>query len=176
MNLKNNILKNATKQIVKKISKETNKNSSIDNAVNKVVEMATKYNGRVTDSEFEKKDDKKYMYLKTYSLSTKHIIDMFTMNFDSLKKKCELHDDTGALKFKSKEFDGDKIDVYSTNRKIGYIKSHMFEIGDPLNFESDVRKCSVFLNRTLLCKLKKYKSFGTLYYEGYDGEIKINYR
>lgn len=82
MNFKNNILKNATKQIVKKISKETNKNSSIDNAVNKIVEMATK-----------------------------HIIDMFTMDFDSLKKKCELYDDTGALKFKSKEFDGDKIEV-----------------------------------------------------------------
>lgn len=172
MGLKNKMLKNVSKYVAKNIPEVISKNGGADNVINKLSEMAAIY-GRITTSDnFEKKDDKKYLYLKAPSFSISSIIKMFTMNFDGLEQEYEICDDEGNLKFKSKMTSG-RICIYNKNREIGYVKTPTFSIGNPLYFETDVRKCSIFLNNKLLCKLKRYKSFGDLYYEGYEGKIEI---
>lgn len=42
-------------------------------------------------------------------------------------------------------------------------------------FEKEVQKCTVHIGNELLCKLKKYESFGELYFETLEGNIKIIY-
>lgn len=71
--------------------------------------------------------------------------------------------------------DRDILTVYDKSngiRKIGTIKQWLISGGIPL-LEKEAKTCTVVVGNEKLCNLKKYISFGDLYIEASDGDIKI---
>lgn len=176
MGFKDELLINAGKYIAKNISKKKHKNESKKKkgGMNKVTSTLAKMEDmlmREEGMEIEKKEGKKYMIFQGPQFSIETISNMI----NSTKSNFEIYDEEEKIKFKTKTIN-DTTTIYDRNsKKIGYIidNTNLINIGNPLNLEFNVEKCSVFLGKKLICKLKSYKTFGDYFYETYQGDIKL---
>lgn len=71
--------------------------------------------------------------------------------------------------------DRDILTVYDMNngkRKVGTVKQWLVSGRIPL-LEKEAKTCTVMLEKTKLCDLKRYISFGELQFDAYDGDAAI---
>lgn len=133
--------------------------------------------------DFEYKADKNYLYVKAPSLSLKSmggILAGNVSNIESFGSRYKIYDLNENIKYFSDYdisliLDRESITLYDSQKnKIGKVKEYAFSVGVPF-FEKEVKKCCVYLKNNLICKLKKYESFGELCFETLEGDIRIKY-
>lgn len=177
MSLKGKILGIAGAEIAKKI----NAKGFVDNVVNNLSEKAAKSSGIKTLNEYKKKEDKNYMVFKIPSATIGTMINVFRDPYKAIEKFGSMYqfcDMDGNVKYTS-DFDTglisdrETVTLYDEKKnKYGKVKEYLISVGIPL-FEKEVKKCSVDFEKSNLCKLKKYVSFGELGFETLEGKMYI---
>lgn len=156
--------------------------NSVDNTVNNVLTKLGKTTGQKTSSEHIQQSKKHCLIIKAESCSLGTLVGLFTGK-SSILADCldryQIFDSAGNIKYKSSPantiIDRGILDLYdAANHKIGYVREHIISVGVPL-FEKEVKKCSVYLGTQKIAELKKYVSFGDLYFEALEGNVKITH-
>ena len=98
------------------------------------------------------------------------------LNDNDYSRKYRAMGANGELRYEA-EGDDTLMDLctvlYDANgKKIGYVKEDLVPTKVPL-FEKNVHKCSVFLGKDKIARLKKYVSFGDLSLDVLEGDVKI---
>lgn len=177
MSLKGKILGLVGAEITKKI----NAKGFIDNAVNNLLEKSAKVTGIKSVNEYKKKEDRNYMVFKIPSATIGAMINDFKDSYKLIEKYGSMYqfcDIDGNVKYIS-DFDTsfisdrETVTLYDEKKnKYGKVKEYLISVGIPL-FEKEVKKCSVDFEKSNLCKLKKYVSFGELGFETLEGKMYI---
>lgn len=130
---------------------------------------------------FNYDSDMKYLIVQRPSYSIWAMGSLLAGNRSNIKEfgsTYKIYDKSRKLKYMSDYdisliFDKESFTLYdSEKKKIGKVKEYLLSVGFPL-FEKEVKKCSVFLQDDILCRLKKYESFGDTYFETLEGKISI---
>lgn len=178
LGLKGKIAKLAGERVAEKLLTSQTVNDVLNNAIN----ISERSSGKKSTEEYIKAIKNNYLVIKERSRSVGTMINILSdkkEHIDDPLGRYRVYDNLGNLKYKSTVeitlADREVIDIFDENdRKIGCVKEHLLSAGVPL-LEKEVKKCSVYLGKDKICELKKYKSFGDLYFEVLDGNVKIEH-
>lgn len=133
--------------------------------------------------DFKYSDNKNYLHVKVPSLSLKSMGGILAGNISNIENfgnTYRISDLKGDIKYLSDYdislvLDKESITLYDSEKnKIGKVKEYPLSVGVPF-FEKEVKKCGVYLKDRLICKLKKFESFGELGFETIEGSFYIKY-
>ena len=174
MNIKNKLAKLAN----------TVASGNLDNAVNALLNKAGQLTGMGTTEDYAKKVTTKYHLIiksRSYSVGTLiNAIKDIMPDTDDVYGAYRVYDPDGNLLYSSDSEDTltmrDVLTICDAHgKKIGSVKEWIMSVGVPL-LEKDVKRCTVKMGREKICDLKKYKSFGDLYFECTEGSVDISHQ
>lgn len=178
MSLKGKFAAFATAKIAEKVVSKENINNAISSAVTKIMEAA----GIQSTADCANQIETNYLIVKARSYSLGTVMEIMTgkdPDISSSPVRYQMLDSTGETKYTIKaENTATNRDVLALldarKHKLGYVKEHLIPMGVPL-FEKEVKKCSVYIGEEKIAELKKFVSFGDLYFEDFEGNVEIKH-